>query len=267
LIRLSDISVVLEGRSILNEVNLVVDAGSWTSLIGPNGSGKTTMLRAVCGLLPCSGEVLISGARREELSRKQLARVVAYVPQKPSFPSGMSVQDYVLLGRTPYIPYLGTENQRDLAIVARLLEDVGLERHARRRLDSLSGGELQRAILARALAQEAQVLLLDEPTAGMDIGHQQQVLELIDSLRAERGLTVLSAIHDLTLAGQFPDWLLVLNGGRIWASGPPRSVLTEELVFEHYGAAVKILDDPLGGIAVVPLRAPVSAKTTALGRD
>jgi iron complex transport system ATP-binding protein len=167
----------------------------------------------------------------------------------------MSVKDYVLLGRTPYIPYLGTEDHLDVAVVDRVLEDLSLEPFARRRLGSLSGGELQRAILARALAQEPQILLLDEPTSGMDIGHQQVILELIDSLRAERGLTVLSAIHDLTLAGQFPDRLLLLNEGRAWASGTPRSVLTEELIGAHYGAAVRILNDSPKAIAVVPLRA------------
>ena len=138
--------------------------------------------------------------------------------------------------------------------VAGVLEQVSLERLARRSLDSLSGGELQRAILARALAQEAEVLLLDEPTTGMDIGHQQKSLELIDSLRAERGLTVLSAIHDLTLAGQFSERLLLIDSGRACALGSPSSVLTEELILEKYGAPVKIVDDQAGGIAVVPLR-------------
>jgi iron complex transport system ATP-binding protein len=254
LISLRGVSVELEGRQILNGIDLVAEVGSWTSVIGPNGSGKTTLLRAAAGAVPFSGEVLISGSKPEAVSRKKLARILAYVPQNPVFPSGMKVQDYVLLGRTPYIPYLGTENRRDLIFVAGVLEQVGLEQLARRRLDSLSGGELQRGILARALAQEARVLLLDEPTSGMDIGRQQQALELIDCLRAERGLTVLSAIHDLTLAGQFSDRLLLLDSGRACALGPPRSVLTEELVFEHYGAPVKIVDEPAGGIAVIPLR-------------
>ena len=254
MISIRGLSVELEGRQILKGIDLVIDAGSWTSVIGPNGSGKTTLLRAVVGVVPFSGEVLISGMQPGPMSRKRLAKILAYVPQIPLFPSGMKVQDYVLLGRTPYIPYLGTESRGDLMFVAGVLEQVNLERLARRSLDSLSGGELQRAILARALAQEAEVLLLDEPTTGMDIGHQQKALELIDSLRAERGLTVLSAIHDLTLAGQFSERLLLIDSGRSCALGPPRSVLTEEIVLEHYGAPVRIVEDPAGGIAVVPLR-------------
>ena len=244
----------VERRKILHGITLMVEAGSWTSLIGPNGAGKTTLLRAVAGVLPFTGEVLVCGMKPQALPRRKLARTLAYVPQNPIFPSEMSVKDYVLLGRTPYIPYLGTERSRDLVVVAGVLEQVGLDRHARRRLDSLSGGELQLAVLARALAQQARVILLDEPTRGMDIGHQQQVLELVDSFRADLGLTVLSAIHDLTLAGQFSDRLLLLDEGRACATGSPRAVLTEELILEHYRAPVKIVDDPLGGIAVIPLR-------------
>jgi iron complex transport system ATP-binding protein len=166
----------------------------------------------------------------------------------------MTTRDYVLLGRTPYIPYLGTESRRDLSVVAGLLEQVGLERLSRRHLGTLSGGELQRAMLARSLAQEARVLLLDEPTTGLDLGFQQQVLELVDSLRAERGLTVLSAVHDLTLAGQFSDRLLLIDSGAVCAAGGPREVLTEELVLKHYGAPVRIVDLEGGGFAVIPVR-------------
>jgi len=254
MISLRGLSVELQGRKILDGIDLVVDVGSWTSVIGPNGSGKTTLLRAVGGVVPFSGEVLISGAPPGAMSRKRLAKMVAYVPQIPVFPPAMKVKDYVLLGRTPYIPYLGTESRGDLMFVAGVLEQVELDQLAQRSLDSLSGGELQRAILARALAQEAEILLLDEPTTGMDIGHQQLALELVDSLRTERRLTVLSAIHDLTLAGQFSERLLLIDSGRTCALGPPRSVLTEEIVLEHYGAPVKIVEDPAGGIAVVPLR-------------
>jgi iron complex transport system ATP-binding protein len=255
MISLHGVSVELGGTPILSGIDLVVDSGSWTSVIGPNGSGKTTLLRAVAEIVPFTGEVVISGTKPGAVGRKALARMLAYLPQNPVFPPGMKVKDYVLLGRTPYIPYLGTESRRDLTVVAGMLEQVGLEKLAHRRLESLSGGELQRTMLARALAQEAEVLLLDEPTSGMDIGHQQQALELIDSLRAERVLTVLCAIHDLTLAGQFSDQLLLIDSGRACALGAPRAVLTAELIGAHYGAAVRIVEDLDGGIAVVPLRA------------
>jgi iron complex transport system ATP-binding protein len=166
----------------------------------------------------------------------------------------MTVADYVTLGRTPYIPYLGMEGSRDLEVVSAVLERLELAPLADRPLGSLSGGEGQRAVLARALAQEAPVLLLDEPTAALDVGHQQQVLELVDELRRERGLTVLSAMHDLTLAGQFAEQLVLLDDGRTVASGPARAVLTEATIRRHYGASVRILVDADGGIAVLPTR-------------
>lgn len=244
----------LEGNRILHGIDLVTQTGSWTSVIGPNGSGKTTLLRAVAGLVPFTGRVLLSGAAPNEMSRRQLAKVLACVPQSPAFLREMAVQDYVLLGRTPYIGYLGVESDSDLILVAEILQRVGLGRLARRRLGSLSGGELQRAIIARALAQEPEVLLLDEPTTGMDIGYQHQVLELVDSLRVERSLTVLSAIHDLTLAAQYSESLLLIDSGRACAFGPPRQVLTADILLEHYRNPVMIVDDPSGGMAVLPLR-------------
>jgi iron complex transport system ATP-binding protein len=160
----------------------------------------------------------------------------------------------VLLGRTPYIPSFGTESRRDLAIVASVLDHLDLTGMATRRLDSISGGERQRAVLARALAQQAPVLLLDEPTTGLDVGHQQQVLELVDTLRDDLDLTVVSAMHDLTLAGQFADQLVLLDGGRVAAAGPPATVLTEEVIGRHYHASVRVLEDPSGGTVVVPVR-------------
>lgn len=239
---------------MLGDVDLEVTAGTWTSVIGPNGSGKTTLLRAVAGLLPFSGEVLLDGVSTGSIARRDLAKLVAYVPQDPVVPTEMPVGDYVLLGRTPYIPYLATESRHDRAVAASVLEETGLELFANRRLGTLSGGEQQRAIVARALAQEAPILLLDEPTTGMDIGYQQQILELVDSLRAERRLTVLSAIHDLTLAGQFSDRLLLIDSGRTCAAGLPAEVLTEELILKHYGTPVRVVHGPGEGIAVIPRR-------------
>jgi iron complex transport system ATP-binding protein len=253
-IELKGLSVELGGSPVLAGIDLEVAAGTWTSVIGPNGSGKTTLLRAVAGLVTFSGEVLIDGTSTGSIARRDLAKLVAYVPQDPVIPPEMPVKDYVLLGRTPYIPYLATEGRHDRAVAASVLEAAGLELFGDRSLGSLSGGERQRAIVARALAQEAPVLLLDEPTTGMDIGFQQQILELVDSLRAERGLTVLSAIHDLTLAGQFSGRLLMIDSGRTCASGLPEEVLTEDLILKHYETAVRIVHEPGEGIAVIPQR-------------
>jgi iron complex transport system ATP-binding protein len=207
------------------------------------------------GLAPATGDLRLDGTHVASLGRRRLARLVAYVPQRPVLPEGMSVTDYVLLGRTPYIAYLGYEGGRDLELVHAALERLELVPFADRRLETLSGGEMQRALLARALVQEAPVLLLDEPTAALDIGHQQQALELVDELRHERTLTVVSAMHDLTLAAQFADELLLLNGGRTVAFGAPKVVLTAEAVRTNFGASVRVTDDGAGGVIVVPTRA------------
>jgi iron complex transport system ATP-binding protein len=254
-VELRGVSVDLDRRPVLRDLDLTVPGGARLGLIGPNGSGKTTLLRAVAGLVPHRGQVQIGDAPPGNLSRRELARRIALVPQTPAVPAGMTVTDYVLLGRTPYIPYLGTETRRDLAIVADVLDHLDLGAFAGRALDSLSGGERQRAVLARALAQQAPVLLLDEPTTGLDVGHQQQVMELADTLRRDLELTVVSAMHDLTLAGQFADQLVLLDRGRVAAAGPPRAVLTEEVIARHYHASVRVLEDPGGGIVVVPVRA------------
>jgi iron complex transport system ATP-binding protein len=257
-VELRGVSVDLDRRPVLRDLDLTVPGAARLGLIGPNGSGKTTLLRAIAGLVPHRGQVRIGDAPPGGLSRRELARRIALVPQSPAVPAGMTVTDYVLLGRTPYIPYLGTETRRDLAIVADVLDHLDLGGFAGRALDSLSGGERQRAVLARALAQQAPVLLLDEPTTGLDVGHQQQVMELVDTLRRDLELTVVSAMHDLTLAGQFADQLVLLDRGRVAAAGPPRAVLTEEVIARHYHASVRVLEDPGGGIVVVPVRPAVT---------
>src|SRR5207253_652931 len=191
--------------------------------------------------------VLVDGVPARGLTRRELARRIAFVPQEPHLPAEMSVADYVLLGRTPHLGYFGKAGRSDLEAADRALTRLDLTELAGRRLGTLSGGERQRAVLARALAQDAPLLLLDEPTSALDIGRGQQVLELVDGLRREAGLTVLATMHDLTLAGQYADRLLFLDGGRVVAGGTAREVLTRELVARHYGAEVTILDDPLSG--------------------
>ncbi|MGH2662655.1 MAG: ABC transporter ATP-binding protein [Actinomycetota bacterium] len=264
-VELCAVSVAYDGVPVLEGLTSRFTAGSWVGLIGPNGAGKTTLLRAVAGLLDFDGDIRLQGVSVASLNRRRISRLVAYLPQRPVIPEAMTVADYALLGRTPYIPYLGSESVRDREIVAGVLRRLELEGFARRPLGSLSGGEVQRAVLGRALAQQAPLLLLDEPTSALDVGHQQQVLELVDELRAEHDLTVLSAMHDLTLAGQFADRLLLLAAGRAVAEGPAREVLTEKIILDHYGARVRLVDEPGGGVVVVPTRpwrpgAPVEAR-------
>jgi cobalamin transport system ATP-binding protein len=251
---LRDLSVELGGSRILDGVSGSVEAGEWVTVIGPNGAGKSTLLRAVAGLITRKGAVEIRGDECAALGRRELARRVALVPQLPELPPSMTVAEYVLLGRTPHLGYLGREGGHDLEIADAALVRLDLVDFATRRLGTLSGGERQRAVLARALAQQAPILLLDEPTNALDVGRGQQALELVDDLRREGGLTVLAAMHDLTLAGQYADRLLLLDRGRIVAAGDVPDVLTDELIGRHYGASVRVLRDENGHVVVVPVR-------------
>jgi cobalamin transport system ATP-binding protein len=239
LIVLDRISVRLGGRPVLDGVTLRVENGCWTTLIGPNGAGKTTLLRAVAGAVSHAGSLTVKGRELHSLSTRERARTLALVPQSPVLPADMTVGEYVLLGRTPHLGMLGRAGKMDYDAVGDAIARLDLGSLAQRRLDALSGGERQRAVLARTLAQDAPVLLLDEPTTALDIGRQQEVLELIGELRAERGLTVLGAMHDLTLAGQYADRLALLDGGRIVAGGT-HEVLTEQLIARHYRARVQV---------------------------
>jgi iron complex transport system ATP-binding protein len=251
---LKGLSVTLDGSSVVDAFSLLVEAGEWLGLIGPNGAGKTTVLRAIAGLVPYTGGIAVRGDEVAALSRREVARRIALVPQSPVLPPDMSMLEYVLLGRTPHLGYAAAPGARDVDSCRLALGRLDAAHLADRRLGSLSGGEWQRAVLARAMAQDAGLILLDEPTTALDVGAQQQVLELIAGLRSDAGLTVVSAMHDLTVAGQYADRLVLLDGGREVASGEPKDVLTEELVLRHYGASVRIVSDEETGIAVVPLR-------------
>ncbi len=234
--------------------------GEWLGVIGPNGAGKTTLLQAVARQVRHDGVVEVCGQPTSGISHKRLARLVAYVPQRPLLPPDMTVSDYVLLGRTPHIGYLRVETDADRSICADLIGQLGLAAMAGRELRTLSGGELQRLVLARALAQQAPVLVLDEPTSALDLGRRVDALELVDGLRRERSLTVLSAVHDLTLAGQYADRLLLLDGGTVTASGPPADVLREDVLRRHFGAGVQVLTTAHGDRAVISLRPERNAR-------
>jgi len=248
-LELEHVTVQLGGRNVVDGVSFSVERGDWVTLIGPNGAGKTSLMRAIAGLVRHRGAIRLDGESLHSMRRRDVAQRVAVVPQTPLMPAGMSVEEYVLLGRTPYVSYMGSEGSRDLAAAASAMARLDLTVLADRQLGTLSGGERQRAVLARALAQEATLLLLDEPTSALDAGRQQEALELIDGLRLDAGLTVVAAMHDLTLAGLYAPKLLLLSGGRIVAEGAAQEVLTEPLIAEHYGAHVRVVDG-----AVIPVR-------------
>jgi iron complex transport system ATP-binding protein len=235
-------------------VTIDVPARAWHCLIGPNGAGKSSLLRGAAGLVPYEGAINLHGSDVARQRPKARARLAALVPQHPLMPPDMVLSDYVLLGRTSHIAALRNETPADIRAAGDALVRMDLGGLSGRRLAELSGGERQRATLARALAQEAPILLLDEPTTALDIGHAQQMLEAVDGLRRDSDLTVLSTMHDLTLAASFADQLIALDHGRVVARGTPTEVLTDDLIRRCYDASVRIVPGEDGRPAVIPVR-------------
>ncbi|WP_406282116.1 ABC transporter ATP-binding protein [Embleya sp. NBC_00896] len=246
---------------VLRGVDADIAPGEWLAVIGPNGAGKSTLLKAIAGLLPYLGEIGVDGRAVRGLSQRELGRGIAYTAQSPVVPPQMPVHEYILLGRTPHLGYLARPGRRDRAITDEVIERLDLGPFADREVGRLSGGERQRVVLARALAQQAPVLLLDEPTTALDLGHQQQVLEIVDGLRRDDGLTVVTTLHDLGVAAQYADRLLMLVDGRAVASGSAAEVLTPESIAEHYQAHVSVEPGPDGRPQVHLIRPP------RIGRD
>jgi len=241
-------------RRAVDRVTVSVAEGEWLAVVGPNGAGKTSLLRAVAGTAAYRGSIRIDGNEVAALAPRRAAAAIAVVPQHRVLPEDMTVFDYTLLGRIPHTGYFGVEGPADLAAARRALVRLDATELEGRRLGTLSGGERQRVVLARALAQEAGVLLLDEPTTSLDIGHAQQVLDLVDDLRAERGIAVIAAIHDLTFAAQYADRVLLLDAGVAIAQGTPQEVLTEAAIARFSGARVHLLRGPGGEPVIVPRR-------------
>jgi iron complex transport system ATP-binding protein len=232
-----------------------IGSGEWVGVIGPNGAGKSSLLKAIAGLVASTGAIRVGETMLADLDQRRRAQLVAYVAQEPVIPDDMSVFDFVLLGRTPYIGYFGVESAHDRDVAVEIVDRLRLGAFADRLLGSLSGGERQRVVIARALAQEAPVLLLDEPTSALDIGHQQQALELVTELRRHQSITVVSAMHDLTLAGTYADRLVMLDQGSVVASGAAADVLTAERLGAVFHVCVSVDIDPDdGAVIVVPRR-------------
>jgi iron complex transport system ATP-binding protein len=247
------LTVEIDGRRLLDDLTLSVQPGEWLNVVGPNGAGKTTLLRVLAGLTRAAGTLSIDGRDANGLRRRERSRLVALVPQSPLVPPGMTVAEYVLLGRTAHIHPLASESRHDLDAVSVALDRLDLGSFVDRTVDTLSGGERQRVLVARLLAQDAPIALLDEPTSALDVGHQQQVLDLVEELRHTNGLTVVATMHDLTMAGQYGDRVALLVAGRLAAVGPASEVLTEAVLSAHYGARVRILQTDDGPV-VVPIR-------------
>jgi iron complex transport system ATP-binding protein len=249
-----NVSVRYGNDTAIHGFSDTVRPGEWVCFIGPNGAGKSSLLRSIVGVTKHQGSILVDGSPLSARSSRRRAQLIAYVPQSPVLPPDMTVSEYVLLGRNPYVSHFSVETDHDHDMALHVLERLDLQNFASRRLGTLSGGERQRIVIARAIAQEAPVLLLDEPTSALDIGHQQQALELVDRIRREHGLTVVSAMHDLTLAGLYSDRLVLLHEGHCVASGSAREVLRPETLGEFYGVSVRVHHEPDGTVVVVPYR-------------
>ena len=242
------ISVRLGKSLVLKEVTLSILRGTVTAIIGPNGSGKSTLLRTLARLLrPETGSVLLDGAAIAKMSPGQVAQQIATLPQSPGAVPGMTVQELVEQGRYPHTGPLRMRSDRDHAAVERALELTSSGRFRHRLLDSLSGGERQRVWIALALAQEPRILLLDEPTTFLDVNHQIHVLNLIQALNREHGLTVVMALHDLNHASQYAERLVVLHDGRVVEEGPPTAVIREDVLASVFNVQAHISVSPIDG--------------------
>ncbi|WP_329247448.1 ABC transporter ATP-binding protein [Actinoallomurus sp. NBC_01490] len=249
-----DLTLAYEDRTVVDGLDLEIPDGQVTVIVGPNACGKSTLLRALGRLLkPRRGVVLLDGAELARVPRKQIARTVGVLPQSPTPPDGITVADLVARGRQPHQTWWRQWSEDDERATAEALERTATADLAERPVEELSGGQRQRAWIAMALAQDTELLLLDEPTTFLDIAHQVEVLDLIRQLNHERGRTVVAVLHDLNQAARYADHLVAMKAGRIIAQGPPRDVVTAELVQEVFGLTSVVVPDPVtGGPLVVP---------------
>lgn len=245
LLHIHDVSIELSKQPVIRQVSFDVPASQFTAIVGPNGAGKSTLLHAIASIEPVSnGHFALAGVDTHDLSRRQRARRIALVEQQTNTELEMTVRDAVLLGRTPHLGRFEAPSARDHELAEQALRKVNADQFADRLFNGLSGGEQQRVSMARALAQEPELLLMDEPTNHLDIGSAFMVLDLIDKLKSG-GLTVLAALHDLNLAAAYADHVVVLSSGEVVAQGSPAHVFTPALLHEVYGVRASVIPHPV----------------------
>jgi iron complex transport system ATP-binding protein len=241
-----------EDWMVLKSVDLKIESGQMVAIVGPNGSGKTTFLRLASGVLrPTKGKILLDKIDLKDLSRNKIAQRVAMVPQYFYMPFSFTVAEVVMMGRTPFIKLLGGEKEHDRDAVHYSMESTGVSEFESRLFNDLSGGERQRAILALAMAQEPKLLLLDEPTAHLDINHQIELLQLVRKLNQDEGITIAAVMHDLNLASIYFDRIIILKNGSVYADGSPQEVLTADTIQHVYGTQVHVTTHPTTGTPYV----------------
>ncbi|MBW2469915.1 MAG: heme ABC transporter ATP-binding protein [Deltaproteobacteria bacterium] len=250
----NNLSYAYGSQPVLQRLSFSIDRGEIFIIIGPNGAGKTTLIKLMAGIIKRqSGQIDVLQKPIGSFSQKKLAQVLAYVPQGLPVGFPFSVEETVLLGRAPHQKILGLASEEDLEIVRQTMTFTEVDHLARRKLDQLSGGEQQRVLIARALCQQPQVILLDEPTASLDLSHQIRIMDLMEKLKAEKGVTVVMVSHDVNLASMYADQLLLLKAGQIVRMGTPRAVLNFETLEETYNCQLLVDSSPLGNLPRVTL--------------
>lgn len=252
ILQANKLSVSYGDADIVRELELSIPKGKITSVIGPNGCGKSTLLKTLARMLkPKAGTVILDGKALHTQPTKEIAKIMAFLPQAPDAPSGLSVHELVSYGRFPYQSGIGRLTSSDLKVIEWALQVTGVWEFRRRSLSALSGGQRQRVWIAMALAQETELLLLDEPTTYLDLSHQMEVLQLLSRLNKEQGRTVAMVIHDLNLAARFSDYMVAVRAGRIICEGTPHEVLTPAVMKEVFEIDAEIVTDPRNGTPVL----------------
>lgn len=250
MLELSDVSFKYNYNDswVLRHINLSLNKTEIIGIIGPNGSGKSTLLRLISGFLKANeGHIALMGRNLDTMNRKEIAKLVAMVPQNIQVSFPFSVRELVLMGRSPHLSWFQRESKVDFEIVDRALSAVSLLELSERMIDELSGGEHQRVFIAKALAQEPNLLLLDEPIAHLDINHQFEILDLVRRLNREERLTVIMVSHDINLASEYCDMLVMLKSGELLAVGSAKELITEENIKKLYGTNVAVMENPTSG--------------------
>lgn len=252
------LTLTYDGTPIIQHLDLAIPTGQITALVGPNGCGKSTLLKGLARLLkPRTGAVHLDSKSLLQLSPKAVAKRLGILPQGPVAPEGLTVRDLVAMGRYPYQSWWQQWSQQDEQLVESALATTGMTQLAARSLDALSGGQRQRAWLAMALAQDTEILLLDEPTTFLDLAHQIEVLDLLYELNQTQARTIVMVLHDLNQACRYADYLVVLREGKVYAQGQPTVVMTEAMVQEVFGLECRIVPDPVAG---TPMCVPMGRK-------